>query len=81
MGRPEATNEAHRGGRDGSLGLVERKMRSWVIAKEEMMLIEENSLRLFSRGRKSQTQGQTPLDCSVWFRKWGEEKKPCQVQL
>lgn len=57
MGRPEATNEAHRGERDGSPGLVGRKIRSWVITQEEMMLIEENPLSFCSWGRKSQTQG------------------------
>lgn len=74
VGRPEATNEAHRGGRDGSPGLVGRKMRSWVIAKEEMMLIEENSLRFFPWGRKSQIQGQHCFTAVFGSENGGEEK-------
>lgn len=76
MGRPEATNEAYRGGRDGSLGLVGG---------------EKNALLGHSKGGKDVNRGKptwvlflgkkiadtrtTLFDCSVWFRKWGEEKK------
>lgn len=75
VGRPEATNEAHRGGRDGSLGLVGgEKMRSWVIAKAEKMLIKENPFRFCSWGRKSQTQEQHCFTAVCGSENGGEKK-------
>lgn len=67
---------------DGSPGFVGRKTRSGVIGREETMLIEGNSLRLFSPGKKVKDTRTTLFSCECLVQKReGKEKKPCLANL